>query len=132
MALAGAMRDSQLISEGSITSIKLLEMDNSDVFAGVASAGLPDTAADFFSRQSIGSFTITGGTSGAPSFSNSNIAAWSLGTVYLGYPDYSANGLASGTYATFSWCDSTDELHTWKKSDPTAFLPGSGVLHVFG
>ena len=128
MSVAGTMNDSQLLADGNITSVTLGAMDNSDVFAGVASAGLPAEAADFSSElDGIGTFTISGGSTAAASFSNSNIAAWTLGTMNVGYPDDSANGVACHTYGSLSYHVGTT-TKSWKKTDPSATLPGSGVV----
>jgi hypothetical protein len=128
MSVAGTMNDSQLLADGNITSVTLGAMDNSNVFAGVASAGLPTVAADFSSdSDGIGTFTISGGSMAADSFMNSNIAAWTLGTVNVGYPDDSANGVATCTYGSLSYHVGTT-TKSWKKTDPSATLPGSGVV----
>ena len=88
------------------------------------------TAADFSTHvDSIGIFTITGGSTAAASLSNSDIAACTLGNVNLGYPDDSANGVACDTYGTLSYHVGT-VTKIRKKSDPTASLPGSGIVRV--
>ena len=129
LSVGGTMDDSQLLAGGNITSVALGAMVNSDVFAGVSSASLPAAAADFSSLDSIGAFTITGGSTAAASFSNSNIAAWTLGTLNLAYPDDSANGVASDSYGTLSYRVGT-VTYSWKKSNPAAALPGSGVVRI--
>ena len=130
MIVGGTMDDSQLLAGGNITSVTLGAMENSDLFAGVASARLPATVADYSSQDGIAAFTITGGSTAAASFCSSNIAAWTLGTLNLRYPDDSANGVACDTYGTLSYRVGT-VTKTWKKSDPAASLPGSGVVNLF-
>lgn len=132
MTLTGWMNNSQLLSDGNITSIKVGGMANSYAYAGVlngALAGLPSQANHFSAHLAIGSFTITGGSIAAASMTNSDIAAWTLGTVNLGYPDNSLNGVACDSYATLSY-HSGGLSKSWKKSDYTATLPGAGVVHV--
>jgi hypothetical protein len=48
----------------------------------------------------------------------------------LGYPDDSSNGVACASYGLLSYRDASGRLKSWKNSDPTAVLPGSGVVRL--
>jgi hypothetical protein len=139
MSVGGDVANSQLTSDGSITSVTVGGMENSEAFAGVSSGvtGLPSALADFSPQDSIGSFTVSGlksGTTPLESLINSNIAAFKLGTVSLAYADGSNGGtpfgVACNQYGTLSYRDSTG-TKTYKNSNPAAALPGpDGVVRV--
>jgi len=140
MSVGGNMANSQLLSDGNLTSVTLGGMDDSEAFAGVASSvtGLPGAEADFSGQDSIGTFTILGlksGTTPITSLINSNIAAWKLGTASLAYAQGDNGGVPFGVacnqYATLTYRPLIGSTTTWTKSNPAASLSGpDGVVRV--
>jgi hypothetical protein len=79
-----AVTSSQIISAGNIGRVSVGAFQTSNLLAGVsdATAGLPTAASDFSANDSILSFIVRGTTS-PYSFSDSNIAAASIGRVLV-------------------------------------------------
>ena len=104
---------------------------NSNLLAGVSSSvtGLPTVASDFIAADSIISFTVRA--NALPySFSNSNIAAASIGKVALAHVNVNNSGnpfgIASDSLGSFS----NRGVLNWKSSEPVDLLVADGDLVV--
>jgi 6-phosphogluconolactonase (cycloisomerase 2 family) len=83
MSVAGWLDGAVLRSTGPIGAVTAGGLRNSRILAGVKEsvAGLPASADDFDVLTSIGSLTIRGIAGQAKGFLNSDVAAWTLGTI---------------------------------------------------
>ena len=90
--------DSQIISDGNIGTISAGAMINSLCFAGIKSGvtGLPNLPGDINVSASIKSITVKGIKGEPNSFINSDIAAASILSATLNYPQNDNNGVPFG------------------------------------
>lgn len=116
MLVRGALAGSNVNVSGQIRSVRLGSASNSRVFAGVTGTALPDSADDFAnSSASIGSFIVRGG-----QFSNTSIAAPTIGKVLLGSVQTSNNGTPFGIAADSLRSLTTPTLRLARATDPAA------------
>lgn len=109
LSIGGAITGSLINATGSIGPVTAASLNSSELYAGVvtlmAGQPLPNTGTDFASMQSITSVTLKTIPS-ANSFSNSDIAATSLGKLSLGSimtnNSGTVNGVASEAIAAFA------------------------------
>jgi N-acetylneuraminic acid mutarotase len=95
--------DSQIISDGNIGTISAGMMVDSNCFAGIKDGvtGLPDPAADINVLASIKSITVKGLKGEPNAFINSNIAAATITSATLNYPQSNNGGTPFGLSADF-------------------------------
>jgi len=83
---AGALATVDITSNGNLGAISAKRMSDSSIQAGIVSTvtplSLPLSTSDFKNTSSIGSITLS--KSASASFSNSYIAAYTIGTTFLG------------------------------------------------
>jgi hypothetical protein len=87
----GTLLNSIVKSFGDINTMKLGSIVGSSVFAGVDAK--PDSLGDFASRQTIGSFSVTG------NFADSIVAAAQINSIVLGSANKTAGFDKNGFYA---------------------------------
>ena len=99
LTVKGAFSSSTINATGSLGTISALALVNSHIYAGVgtlSNAGvLPSAAGDFSASDSIASVQLKGSVNGF-SFSNSDIAAATLGSLTLGTLQTSNAGTPAG------------------------------------
>lgn len=95
--------DSQIISDGNIGTINAGAMINSLCFAGIKDGvtGLPDPAVDINVLASIKSIAVKGLKGEPNAFINSNIAAATITSATLNYPQSDNNSVQFGMSADF-------------------------------
>ena len=135
VTVSGAVSGAAIRSDSSIAGLTVGSITDSLVFAGVAGSVLPDSSDDFTSPGEIKTFTVRGRTAG--SFSDTLIAAATLGKVGLGGPVATANGgqtfgVAGNTIKSVSGStDAGDSLRRSNLDDPAgSFAAVDFVLRV--
>lgn len=92
--VGGEIEDSTIESAGSIRAFSAQSMDGSGLYVGMVNPALPATTSDFANTAEIRTITLR--RSASASFSDSNIAAYDLGTVDLGAVQTSNGGTPFG------------------------------------
>jgi len=131
--VAQTVSNSQIRSAGNIGKVTVGALLEKEKFAGVSPSitTLPTSAADFVSNDSIVSFSVTGKATRF-AFSNSNIAAESIGKVLLARVDSNNAGTPFGV-ATVNLDAFTNRgvLKWTKKQPPSALVPdGDFVVNL--
>jgi N-acetylneuraminic acid mutarotase len=103
LTVKNRMTDSKIISDGNVGTISAGAMIDSLCFAGIKSGvtGLPDLPGDINVSASIKGITVKGIKGDPNSFINSNIAAATILSATLNYPQTDNNGVPFGVSAGF-------------------------------
>jgi hypothetical protein len=126
-----AVNNSQIRSAGNIGKVTVGAFAGSDLFAGVdpGVSTLPTTSADFSQTDSIANFTVTGKTN-SYFFSDSNIAAASIGDVVLGRVDPNNNGNPFGVATKHLSAITNRGVMKWTSKKPVSLLMKDGDFVV--
>ncbi len=131
MSVGQTVSNSTIISTGSLGKVAVGAFLDSKLLAGVSTSvtGLPSTAADFTANDSILSFTVRG--DGRPfSFSNSNIAAASIGKVILARVKTNNGGTPFGVATKGLGAYTNRGVLKWTNKESTTLLAADGDLVV--
>lgn len=104
LAVSGALSGAKIIATGNIGAITARSMSFSSVYAGVSAAistanTLPASLSDILAAASIASLTLANGTTAAPAFINSRVAADTIGPMRLGVIQNDNGGTLHGVTA---------------------------------
>jgi 6-phosphogluconolactonase (cycloisomerase 2 family) len=131
MNVAGWLDGAMLRSAGPIGSVTAGGLRNSRILAGVKEsvAGLPASANDFDVLTSVGSLTIKGIAGQAKGFLNSDVAAWTLGTISVKGVE-TTNGQAFGIVGHSLVSYTRDGEKAPKASAPFVITDGQYVVQL--
>ena len=126
-----AVTDSVIRSAGSVGKVTVGALINSSLLVGVKDsvAGLPSASTDFVADDSLLSFTVTQ-RERPYSFSNSNVAAASMGKVVVGRVNPGNNAVPFG-FATKALIAFTNKgVLKWTSKQPLSALTPDGDFVV--
>ncbi|HET6246260.1 MAG TPA: S8 family serine peptidase [Tepidisphaeraceae bacterium] len=126
-----AVTSTQIISAGNVGKVSVGSFQASDLLVGISSSatGLPTAASDFIADDSIVSFTVRA--NALPfSFSNSDVAAESIGKVMLARVNSNNSGTPFGFAAESLTSFSNRGVLSWKSSEPVDLLTPDGDFMV--
>jgi 6-phosphogluconolactonase (cycloisomerase 2 family) len=131
MNVAGWLDGAVLHSAGPVGAVTAGGLRNSRILAGVKEsvAGLPASADDFDVLTSIGSLTIRGIAGQAKGFLNSDVAAWTLGTISVRGVE-TTNGQAFGIVGHSLVSYTRDGAKAPKASAPLVIMDGQYVVQL--
>ncbi|HZL34086.1 MAG TPA: S8 family serine peptidase [Tepidisphaeraceae bacterium] len=131
LTVGGAVTSTQIRSAGNIGDVLVGSFISSDLFAGVndATTTLPAASSAFTAPDSILSFSIEGNPS-TFAFANSDIAAFSIGSVSLAKVNPFNGGVAFGVAAKSIGRFANRGVLNWNNKKPASLLTADGDLLV--